>query len=163
MRGLAKSIGYSPGTIYLHFKDKQELLYCLVEESFEKLHAALQRISGRTGSLSLIKKQLRVYVDFGLQYPHHYHFAFMIRSTNDSRFNSSVPHPAFDELRRTVRDCVEQKVFRRVDPETTCQALWACVHGITSLLIMKSDFPWTDTDKVINHVIDIAVDGLRAR
>ncbi len=162
MRYLAKSIGYSPGTIYLHFRNKQDLLYCVVEESFAKLQAAIQRVSGRGGGVRLLKKKLRVYVDFGLRYPHHYHFAFMMRSARDSRSKLSVPHPAFDEMRSAVRDCVEQKHFRRVDVETTSQALWAVVHGITSLMITKSDFPWTGKDKVINHVIDIAVDGLRA-
>ncbi len=162
MRDLARMIGYSPGTIYLHFQDKQELLYCVVEESFAKLQAALQQIPGRAGGVRLLKKKLRVYVDFGLRYPHHYHFAFMMRPAVDSSSRRFVPHPAFDELRGAVRDCVEQKQFRRVDVETTSQALWAVVHGITSLMIMKPDFPWTNKDRVIDHVIDIAVDGLHA-
>ncbi len=160
MRDLAKSIGYSPGTIYLHFRDKQELLYCVAEESFAKLHAAIQQISRRTGGVRLLKKKLRAYVDFGLRYPNHYHIAFMMRSAGDRRSRRSVPHPAFDELRAAVRDCVERKQFRRADVETTSQALWAVVHGITSLMIMKPEFPWTGKDKVIDHVIDIAVDGL---
>jgi len=162
MRDLAKAIGYSPGTIYLHFRDKEDLLYCLVEESFAKLYAAIRQVEGRAGGVSQLKKQLRVYVDFGLRYPHHYHLAFMMRSVRDSRSRQSMPHPAFEELRKTVRDCVERKLFKPVDVETTCQALWAVVHGITSLLIMKPDFPWTDKDQVINHTIDIAVDGLCA-
>lgn len=160
MRDLARTIGYSPGTIYLHFQDKQELLYCVVEESFAKLQAALQQIPGRAGGVRLLKKKLRVYVDFGLRYPHHYHFAFMMRPAVDSSSRRFVPHPAFDELRGAVRDCVERKQFRRVDVETTSQALWAVVHGITSLMITKPEFPWAG--KVIDQVIDIAVEGLRA-
>ncbi len=162
MRNLAKSIGYSPGTIYLHFRDKQDLINCVVEESFAKLQAAIQRVSGRGGGVGLLKKKLRVYVDFGLRYPHHYHFAFMMGPARDSRSMRSMPHPAFDELRGAVRDCVERKQFRRADVETTSQALWAVVHGITSLMIVMPDFPWTGKDKVIDQVIDIAVEGLRA-
>ena len=103
-----------------------------------------------------------MYVDFGLSHPHHYHFAFMMRPAVDSSSRRSVPHSAFDELRGAVRDCVERKQFRDVDVETTSQALWAAVHGITSLMIMKPEFPWAGKDEVIDHVIDIAVDGLRA-
>ena len=103
-----------------------------------------------------------MYVDFGLRYPHHYHFAFMMRPAVDSSSRRSVPHSAFDELRGAVRDCVKRKQFQDVDVETTSQALWAAVHGITSLMIMKPEFPWTGKDKVIDHVIDIAVEGLRA-
>jgi AcrR family transcriptional regulator len=31
MRKLARRIGYSPTTIYLYFRDKDELLFCLCE------------------------------------------------------------------------------------------------------------------------------------
>ena len=43
MRKLASKIRYSPGSIYLHFKNKQQLFESLVEESFSHLHAAMVR------------------------------------------------------------------------------------------------------------------------
>ena len=163
MRDLARKIDYSPGTIYLHFKDKQDLLHCVVEESFAKLHEALRAVPSRTTGVQMLKKRLRVYVDFGLHFPHHYHFAFMMEPAGDGKSSGSIPHPAFDVLRNSVRDCVERKQLRRVDVETTSQSLWAVVHGITSLMITKPDFPWTGKDKVIDHAIEIAVDGLRSQ
>src|SRR5882724_9252693 len=41
MRSLAERIGCSHGSIYLHFKDKETLFDCLVEESFAQLAEAL--------------------------------------------------------------------------------------------------------------------------
>ena len=58
--------------------------------------------------------------------------------------------------------CVEQGRFRPVDIETTSQALWAAVHGVTALLIMRPSFPWVNKDKLIKQVIDNAVDSLKA-
>ena len=162
MRKLAQAIGYSPGTLYLHFKDKDELLHCVVEESFARLLDALQQIQDRDGGIEALRRKLRVYVDFGLRHPHHYHFAFMMRPVDNRRSRRSVPHEAFDELRNAVRECVERKQFREVDVETTSQALWAAIHGITSLLIVRSDFPWVDRDTVIEQVIETALEGLRA-
>src|SRR5260370_19900011 len=37
MRKLAEKIEYSPGSVYLYFKNKEELFECLVEESFARL------------------------------------------------------------------------------------------------------------------------------
>ena len=44
MRKLARKIRYSPGSIYLHFKNKQQLFDSLVEESFTHLHAAMVKL-----------------------------------------------------------------------------------------------------------------------
>ncbi|MGC1965172.1 MAG: hypothetical protein WA673_01850, partial [Candidatus Acidiferrales bacterium] len=65
-------------------------------------------------------------------------------------------------LRKMVRRCVEEKRFRAVDIETTAQALWTSVHGITSLLIQRPTFPWVSRKKLIGQVINMAVDGLIA-
>jgi D-serine deaminase-like pyridoxal phosphate-dependent protein len=66
----------------------------------------------------------------------------------------------FDILRDSVRHCVEAGAFRPLDVETTSQALWAAVHGVTSLLIQRPEFPWVERQALIGHVIDNAVDSL---
>jgi hypothetical protein len=40
--------------------------------------------------------------------------------------------------------------------------LWAGIHGITSLLIVMPNFQWGDRDEVIDQLITMLVDGLRA-
>jgi AcrR family transcriptional regulator len=37
MRKIAEMVEYAPGTIYLHFKDKAEILDTLCEQTFQKL------------------------------------------------------------------------------------------------------------------------------
>src|SRR5262245_22281716 len=59
MRMLAERIGCSHGNIYLHFKDKDELFDCLVEESFEELAEVLRacrREGTPTDSVSFLKQ-----------------------------------------------------------------------------------------------------------
>jgi hypothetical protein len=63
-------------------------------------------------------------------------------------------------MRYMVGRCVEEKRFRAVDVETTSQALWAAIHGITSLLIQRPTFPWVARRSLIDHVINHAVDSL---
>lgn len=164
MRKLAENIEYSPGSIYLHFKSKEELFDSLVEESFERLLKMLMDI--RDGHqlrdpVNELKKGLHVYVDFGLRNPNDYRFAFMLRPPADKR--PYKVHRAFEALRHMVRRCVQEKRFRAaVDVETAAQALWAAAHGITSLLIQRPAFPWVSRKKVIAQVIDSAVDSMLA-
>lgn len=49
-----------------------------------------------------------------------------------------------------------------MDVDAASQALWAAAHGITSLLVLRPTFPWSDRDKLIGQVIDAAVDALLA-
>ncbi len=48
MRKIADRIEYSPTTIYLHFKDKDEILLCLSEEGFTLLRACLDKADLRS-------------------------------------------------------------------------------------------------------------------
>lgn len=43
MRAIAERIGYSPGTIYLYFRDKDELLGGVMNEGFHRLEATMRR------------------------------------------------------------------------------------------------------------------------
>jgi hypothetical protein len=45
------------------------------------------------------------------------------------------------------------------DPMLVSIALWASVHGITSLLISKPGFPWPETDALIDEVLHRALFG----
>lgn len=158
MRKLAEKIEYSPATIYLHFRNKRELLDCLIEESFAKLYSGLEKTRS-DDPVGTLRAGLRAYVDFGLRHFNHYHFAFVLRPEALKK-RGYKPHQAFEYLRGCVRSCVETGAFRRVDIETTAQVLWATVHGITSLLITRPQFPWVGRDKLIDEVIANSIRGL---
>jgi hypothetical protein len=52
--------------------------------------------------------------------------------------------------------------LRKTDPEATTQAIWAAVHGVTSLLVVHPDFPWVEREELVDRVIDTAIEGQRA-
>ena len=159
MRKLAERVGCSHGNLYLHFKDKEALFDCLVEESFDRLGEGMRRQiekAGQVDPVELVRKLGRAYVQFGVNNPSVYEFAFVLRRPGQS----SKPHVPYERLHALVKRCMDEKRFRRMDVDTASQALWAAVHGITSLLILRPAFPWADRDKVIGQVVDAAVDGL---
>jgi AcrR family transcriptional regulator len=159
MRRLARSIGYSPGTIYLHFASKEELLRCLVEEAFDTLLAELEASRAAT-PLETLRAGLRAYVAFGLDHPNHYHFAFVLEAP--AAPCAYEPHAAFDYLRRCVADCIRTGDIRRTDEQTAAQLLWAAVHGITSLLIARPAFPWVERSRLVDSLVDATLRGLAA-
>src|SRR5215470_12316370 len=131
MRRLAERVGCSHGNLYLHFKDKEALFDCLVEESFETFDAAMRaRPESRRGGdpVELVRKLGRAYVAFGLTNQSAYAFAFLSRRPARDR-----PHATYERLRALTQRCLDTKRFRPMDVDAASQVLWAAVHGITSL------------------------------
>src|SRR5262250_1723722 len=70
MRKIAEKIEYAPGTIYLYFRDKAEILEQLCEETFTKLALKMQAINAdRSNPLECLRRGLRTYIQFGVDNP----------------------------------------------------------------------------------------------
>src|SRR5215467_14346635 len=84
MRRVAERIDYSPTAIYLHFKDKQELVFSLCEESFAMLVKELETLPRKySDPIVRLRKGMERYVAFGLKNPNHYIPAFMLAPPAD--------------------------------------------------------------------------------
>jgi len=171
MRKVAERIEYSPTAIYLHFEDKQDLLFELCEETFARLVRELETLPTEyKDPLVRLRRGLERYVQFGLRHPQHYLTSFVVPSeVDDDTMLAKHQAPesngmrALGILREAVADCVRHKRIKAVDVDVATRALWAGVHGITSLLIVFQTFPWGDRDAVVAQLIQSMVDGLKKR
>ena len=168
MRRIAEKIEYSPTTIYLYFEDKASLLFAICDETFAKLAKRMETIAKENDDpVEALKRGCRAYVEFGLKYPNHYRVTFI----NHPQVHMGADHYLRDDsmgmkaygcLRAGVAECIKQKRFRESDVDAVTQMMWACGHGITSLLITKPDFPWVNRNQLIDLVLDTLVEGLKA-
>ncbi len=169
MRKVAEKIEYSPTTIYLYFKDKQDLLINICEETFAKLHETLAKIENDTSDpLVCLKKGMRTYIDFGLQHPNDYTMVFITppeqseaTAMDNHQFEGSMGQRAFSHLVNMVVLCIKKGQIKKGDPATISQTIWAGLHGITSLLIGQPGFPFVEREKLINSVINTLLAGLQ--
>ena len=160
MRQLAEQVGCVPSAIYKHFASKNEIFDCLIEESF----AALMRASSAVQDLpdedpiDRLKRGLRAYVAFGMEYPDHYRFAFVLQRPDSNR--PPTPNYAYEGLKARINKCIASGYFPSGNLDLMAQSLWASVHGITSLIIQRPQFPWAHQSELISQIIDAAVSGL---
>jgi AcrR family transcriptional regulator len=168
MRRIAEKIEYSPTTIYLYFEDKTELFFAICDETFARLSKKLEAIYKECHDpVECLRRGCRAYVDFGLKHPNHYKLTFINHPTlsvgkEHYLRDDSAGMQAFDNMRKSVQSCIDHKTLRETDAEAVAQALWAIIHGVTSLLITKPDFPWIKKDRLIDLTIRTAIDGLLA-
>ncbi len=158
LRNLAQRIGYSPAAIYRYFKSKDEIFACLTAQSFDLLIHASSSIVPQPGEdpLSVLKRGMNAYVSFGLENPDHYRIAFLLNETKSPQ----RPRAAYDALRARVNRCIEAGRMPPADTDLIAQSLWAAVHGVTSLLVQRQSFPWVERSKLVDRVIQSAVDAL---
>lgn len=169
MRKVAERIDYSPTAIYLHFKDKQELVFSLCQETFARLVRELETLPDEISDpIVQLRAGMQRYIDFGLKHPDHYLPTFVLPAPElGERRKKAVQDQDSNGMRALgfLRDCIARGVkarkLRKVDPDVAARATWAAMHGITSLLITQKEFPWGDPERVIDALLDSLIQGMK--
>jgi AcrR family transcriptional regulator len=166
LRKIAQRVGCTPMAIYGHFEDKADILDCICEETFTRFAT----LSDRLDKAGLppgerLRKGVRNYVEFGLAHPHHYQLTFMTPPREGLTLGrrEQIGHRAFDRLRTQVAACLAERGSSPADPqavEVVSQLIWAAVHGLTSLLIARPDFPWVERERLIAATVEHATAAL---
>lgn len=157
-------MGCTPPAIYLHFKDKDELLFATCEREYRALGSAMdEAVAGAGTALDGLRRLARRYVGFALDNPEAYRILLMTRTTM-----STIPSLArrlqdisgFDRVVAMAQRCIDEGAIAPRDALLVAGGLWTAVHGIAALLIAKPVFPWGSVDMLIDHCIDVHCRGL---
>ena len=167
LRQVAEETGYSPTTIYLYFRDKDDLLFHAAQDGFVRFGAALlAAYDAHDDPWDKLMAEGEAYLRFGLDNPVHYRLMFMSRGEYLDR---EIPAEdcvsvlsSFDVLNRTVRECIEADILPAADlatstgsstagldrlqartsqqTQTYSALVWMAVHGIVSLTLATPYF-----------------------
>lgn len=170
MRAIAKRIEYTPTAIYHHFDSKEALLLELCTRDFRALAEAFNRLADVTDPVERVDRIGEAYVAFALDYPMHYQLMFMTVRPNQDPDQAGMGDPSQDAyafLRTTVAEAMDAGRFREeyADPDEVAQILWASLHGLISLYMVKRDDPWVDFGDVRQTTVRarrVLLDGLLA-
>ncbi|NJM25762.1 MAG: TetR/AcrR family transcriptional regulator [Bacteroidia bacterium] len=139
IRTIAEKIEYSPTTIYLYFKDKDDMFYALHQEGFTLLNQYFRPLAHVKDPFERLKAISRAYVTFALENPEFYNLMFILQSPLKAAMKDSGDWPegerAFDFLVSTVRECEAAGYFEGFEPEVFAFTTWSMVHGICSINI----------------------------
>ncbi len=142
IRKIANQIEYSVGTVYVYYKDKNDILYELHTQGFKQLGEEMRVLLTVTDPMERIKALGRVYLQFALENPDMYDLMFTLKAPMD--FLDSVHKEewnegkaTFDVLRATVDQCIQQGHFKGHQLEPLSFAIWSTVHGMASLYISQ--------------------------
>jgi len=165
IRAVAEAVGVTPPSVYLHFADKDELLFAICERHFAQLDRVTEEAAaGADDLLESLALLGRAYIRFGIEHPEQYRILFMRRPSHTPesfQVDRLRDAAAFGHLVEHVSKCIQSGLIDG-EPLLVSLGLWAVVHGLTSLLISKPEFPWPDLDVIIDHVCRTAIRGLQS-
>jgi AcrR family transcriptional regulator len=166
IRAIADAAGVTPPSIYLHFADKTELLGAVCDAHFQQFDRYLDdAAAGIDDPLEALWARGRAYVRFGLDNPEHYRILFMTRPSAEAKPRDVDCLPgltAFGHIVEAVARCMEAGAVAQGDAFLVATGLWSAMHGVTSLLIARPDFPWPALDDLLGHVLGVQSRGLQA-
>lgn len=139
MRKLSEKIQYSPGTIYLHYKDKESILYELHTIAFQKFYEALNKAFSEKNPLKRLELMGQNYLTFAWENPEYYDLMFINNciSSSIAKEDEWIGMDSYGLLYKTVSDCAVEGYIAKHDIEPATFSMWAFVHGIASLVIKK--------------------------
>jgi AcrR family transcriptional regulator len=142
IRNIATEIDYSVGTVYVYYKDKNEILNDLHTQGFKQLGSEMRVLFNVADPMERVKALGRVYLQFAMENPDMYDLMFNLKAPMDfleamNKEEWNEGKGTFDVLRATVGQCLEKKHFKGHQLEPLSFAIWSTVHGMASLHISQ--------------------------
>lgn len=162
IRNIAERIEYSPATIYLYYKDKDELLYDVQAQGFAQLLENFQQKATAKDPLKKLGQMIKAYVEFGMKHQDIYDLMFIIRAPMNKVEEEGTKwvngEACFQYLVNTLKTCIEKGLIRFTDKMVGALSVWSMVHGLVSLnvrcRIKVSDLNEADLPGVIDVTIE---------
>jgi AcrR family transcriptional regulator len=159
IRNIADAIEYSPATIYLYYKDKDELLYEVQRQAFDKLMETFEKEATNPDPLLRLSEISKSYVRFGLDNPELYDLMFIIRAPMnvDEKIHQTNGRDCFSFAAQTLQECMEKGLVRFEDPRTAILSFWSMGHGLVSLQVRCRLKVLDIAEGDINHILDKSI------
>lgn len=162
---MCDAVGISPPSVYLHFADKTDLIFAVCERRFAVLAGIMKDAEvDATDPLDALRRRAQAYLTFGLTHPEEYRVLFMSKPW--SRPGTHAPEwytaqEVFREQLEAVQRCIATGALPSgTDPLIVASGLAMIMHGVTSMLIAKPQFPWPDPEALLHHLQGAYLAGL---
>lgn len=163
MRRIAGRADVSATSIYLHFKNKEELLLALVEDSISSLSSQLSSaLEAGAGPVDQLKSVANAYIRFALDHPQAYEVIYMVRAEEMPKY----PKEKFQQIRKVyqlIADIIkkgkEQKLFDVEDELVSAYTLWAQIHGVVSVVLNRRLDTRIPREKFLSQAVDQIIQG----
>ncbi|MCP4573929.1 MAG: TetR/AcrR family transcriptional regulator [bacterium] len=168
MRKIADRIEYSPTTIYRIFKNKAEIMNCLITSGYRGVEDMYRQILAVPfdSPLDALNRIIRTYIDYCLEQPRHFELWLasgkieVIDGKLHMRHGETL-FQVYETWLMLIRECQSAGLFDEMETHAVFELLWTTVIGTISLRIHQPGFPWTPLEDHIDGVTRLLNRGPR--
>ncbi len=142
IRGIADAIEYSPATIYLYYKDKNELLLALHAVAFQKMMQEFSVVATIPDPFERLVALGQQYIKFAIENPELYDLMFIMQAPmealacKDEIWDDGMK--SFEFLEMILQDCISAGHFKsHRDIQTAALTIWSFMHGLITIYLKK--------------------------
>lgn len=165
IRRIAEEVGLSSTALYMHFRDKDEILVEICQGAMEQLLTLAAQIAAEDKpAVARARDMIEAYVTFGLDNPSTYRLVFCSHGRHLSP-QSQAPvellgERCFQKLHGVVKEIAAQGRLKTTGASVAAQVLWSAGHGLVSLMITQPDRQWAPAPVLTEALLDGVFDGL---
>ena len=167
IRKIADHVGVSSTALYMHFRDKDEILLEICTAAMEHILEVNCEIAAQPiDPVERARMMLKAYVRFAVENPSAYSMIFcsspLAASLEKREATLDLGTQCFMCFAGVMREIAASGRLRTGDVDAAHQALWAACHGMVALRFCKPDFPWAEPDMLTDVLLDGMFYGLIA-
>jgi AcrR family transcriptional regulator len=168
IRAIASAVGVTPPSIYLHFADRNDLVFAVCERQAEQVDRVMEDAArSGTDSWDRIRRRGLAYLRWGLANPEHYRILMMSRpGATPERFVDQrlADTSGLDAVAADIRMAGSEGIIAEVeDPVKEAELFWMVIHGMVSMLIAKPEIPFGPPEELYDAMFDLVHRGLAPR
>jgi AcrR family transcriptional regulator len=140
IRNIAEKIEYSPGTIYLYFKDKNDIFHALHEEGFTKLLGMMQPLQHVANPMERLIAMGKVYIEFAYTNKDLYDLMFIMEAPIHAEIDRDkweMGDKTLNFLKLVLVDCQKMGHFQDKNIDYLSFMIWSSLHGMCALYCRK--------------------------
>jgi AcrR family transcriptional regulator len=165
IRKIADEVGVSSTALYMHFRDKDEILLEICEGAIAALLASNTELAGRPiDAVSRVRLMLEAYMRFGLENPNTYQLAFCSPQVESMQGKAQaaedLAHRCYQTFKGAVAAIGAEGRLRVGDVDSASQTLWCACHGLVALRVGRPNVEWVADDALMSVLLDSLFQGL---
>ncbi len=164
---IAKEANVADGTIYLYFKNKDDILISLFEDKMSQIIEALHnRLEGVTDPLEKIRIYIRSHIDMARQMPDLAQ-VITLELRQSTRFMKEYDNQKFTLYLRILSDMIREgkdagAIRKDVSPGIMKRALFGMLDEISLYIVLTQTHPKYDIDRIAEEMCEFFIRGLTA-